>query len=147
MVTKFTHTTLFVLDQQKAHDFYVHTLGFKVHTDAVMGNGYRWLTVNPPEQPELELVLMDILHPGMIKTESYPEGIDEESRAAFEVLLKKGIMGAFVLHTNDCRASYEELKAKGVGFRGEPKEQFYGTEVVMFDGCGNWFSLIQPKVM
>jgi hypothetical protein len=50
-----------------------------------------------------------------------------------------------VLHTPDCRATYEELKAKGVVFKGEPKEQFYGTEVIITDGVGNWFSMTQPK--
>ena len=112
-----------------------------------MGNGFRWLTVTPKEQPDLEIVLMGILHDSMIKSDSSPEGIDEESRAAFKVLLDKGILGAGVMHTNDCRATYEELKAKGVQFRGEPKEQFYGIEAVMFDGCGNWFSVTQPKEM
>jgi catechol 2,3-dioxygenase-like lactoylglutathione lyase family enzyme len=147
MITKFSHTTLYVLDQDKAYDFYVNTLGFKVNTDATMENGYRWLTVNPPEQPDLEIVLMPILHESMKKSESMPEGMDEESRNAFKVLLEKGILGAGVMHTNDCRATYEELKAKGVQFKGEPKEQFYGIEAVLFDGCGNWFSMTQPKEM
>ncbi|MEO5946291.1 MAG: VOC family protein [Chitinophagaceae bacterium] len=147
MITKFSHTTLFVLDQDKAFDFYVNKLGFKVNTDAVMENGYRWLTLNPPEQPDLEVVLMPILHPSMLKSETSPDGMDAESIAAFKLLLEKGIMGAGVLHTTDCKASYEELKAKGVQFKGEPKEQFYGIEAVVFDGCGNWFSMTQPKEM
>lgn len=147
MITKFSHTTLYVLDQDKAFDFYVNVLGFKVNTDATMENGYRWLTVNPPEQSDLEIVLMPILHESMKKSESMPEGIDEESRNAFKVLLEKGILGAGVMHTNDCRATYEELKAKGVKFKGEPKEQFYGIEAVLYDGCGNWFSMTQPKEM
>ena len=54
-------------------------------------------------------------------------------------------MGAGVLETNDCRATYEELKAKGVQFKSEPKEQFYGIECIVTDGCGNWFSMTQPK--
>jgi catechol 2,3-dioxygenase-like lactoylglutathione lyase family enzyme len=44
MITKLSHVTLFVQDQQKAYDFYVTTLGFTVHTDATMENGFRWLT-------------------------------------------------------------------------------------------------------
>ncbi|MBP8114232.1 MAG: VOC family protein [Chitinophagaceae bacterium] len=147
MITKFSHTTLFVLDQDKAFDFYVNKLGFKVNTDAVMENGYRWLTLNPPEQPDLEVVLMPILHESMLKSEKSPDGLDAESIAAFKLLLEKGIMGAGVFTTTDCRASYEELKAKGVKFKGEPKEQFYGIEAVVFDGCGNWFSMTQPKEM
>ena len=54
-------------------------------------------------------------------------------------------MGAGVLYTPDCRATYEELKAKGVQFKSEPKEQFYGIEALVTDGCGNWFSMTQPK--
>lgn len=145
MITKFSHTTLFVTDQEKAYDVYVNKLGFRVNTDATMENGYRWLTVSPPEQPDLEIVLMEVLHESMIRSEQMPEGLDEESRNAFRVLLEKGILGAGVLHTPDCRATYEELVAKGIQFRGEPQEQFYGTEAVMYDGCGNWFSLTQPK--
>lgn len=146
MVTKFSHTTLFVLDQDKAFDFYVNTLGFKVNTDSTMESGYRWLTLNPPEQPDLEVVLMPVLHESMIKSDANPHGFDEESRKAFKVLLEKGIMGAGVLYTTDCRAAYEELKSKGVAIT-EPKEQFYGIECVVKDGCGNWFSMTQPKEM
>jgi catechol 2,3-dioxygenase-like lactoylglutathione lyase family enzyme len=146
MVTKLSHTSFFVTDQEKAYDFYVNKLGFKVNTDATMESGYRWLTVNPPEQPDLEIVLMPVLHESMIKSDSSPEGFDEESRNAFRVLLEKGIMGAGVMHTNDCRATYEEFKAKGISLT-EPKEQFYGIECVIKDGCGNWFSMTQPKEM
>jgi catechol 2,3-dioxygenase-like lactoylglutathione lyase family enzyme len=145
MITRFSHTTIFVTNQEAAYDFYVNKLGFKVHTDATMENGYRWLTVNAPEQPDIEIVLMEILHGSMAKSASSPDGLDEESRAAFRVLLEKGMMGAGVMHTNDCHATYAELKAKGVTFKGEPKEQFYGIEAVMLDGCGNWFSITQPK--
>ncbi len=52
-------------------------------------------------------------------------------------------MGAGVFRTPDCRATYEELKAKGVVFKSEPKEQFYGIEAIVTDGCGNWFSMTQ----
>jgi catechol 2,3-dioxygenase-like lactoylglutathione lyase family enzyme len=147
MITKFSHTTLFVIDQEKAYDFYVNILGFKVTTDATMQSGYRWLTVSPPEQPDMEIVLMPVLHESFRKTAEYTDGLDEESRDAFRVLLEKGIMGACVMYTNNCRATYEELKAKGVQFKSEPKEQFYGIEAVMFDGCGNWFSITEPKEM
>lgn len=145
MITKLSHTTLFVLDQDKAFDFYVTKLGFKVNTDALMENGYRWLTVSPPDQPELEIVLMPVLHESMKASKECPDGFDEESRNAFKVLLEKGIMGAGVFYTSDCRASYEELKGKGVHFKTEPNEVFYGTECIVTDGVGNWFSMTQPK--
>ncbi|WP_431216604.1 hypothetical protein ACQ86N_19620 [Puia sp. P3] len=41
--------------EDKAYDFYVNKLGFKVNTDAKMDNGFRWLTVSPPQQPDLEI--------------------------------------------------------------------------------------------
>lgn len=135
MITKLSHTSFYVNDQDKAHDFYVNKLGFKVKTDTVMDNGFRWLTLNPPEQPDLEIVMMPTLSNPMM---------DEESKAAFKLLLDKGMLGAGVLHTPDCRATYEELKAKGVDIS-EPKDQFYGIECIVKDGCGNWFSMTQPK--
>jgi len=140
MVTKLSHTSLFVNDQEKAYDFYVNKLGFKVNTDVKMDNGMRWLTLNPPEQPDLEIVLMDASGNGG------GMGWDAETQNALRLLLEKGVMGAGVLHTPDCKATYEELKAKGVKIT-EPKEQFYGTECIVNDGCGNWFSMTQPKEM
>ena len=51
MITRLSHTTLFVRDQNKAYDVYVNKLGFKVNTDMKMDNGLRWLTVNVPASP------------------------------------------------------------------------------------------------
>jgi len=137
MVTKLSHTSIYVNDQDKAYDFYVNKLGFRVNTDAKMDNGFRWLTVNPPDQPDLEIVLFPAT--------SEVNGFDKDVRDALGLLLEKGVMGAGVLETPDVRATYEELKAKGVHFRSEPKEQFYGIECIVTDGCGNWFSMTQPK--
>ena len=137
MVTKLSHTSIYVNDQDKAYDFYVNKLGFKVNTDAKMENGFRWLTVNPPEQPDLEVVLFPAT--------SDVNGFDQDVRDAMKLLLDKGVMGAGVMETPDVMATYQELKAKGVQFKSEPKEQFYGVECIVTDGCGNWFSMTQPK--
>lgn len=139
MITKISHTSLFVTDQDKAYDFYVNKLGFTVHTDVKMENGFRWLTLTTPEQPDLEIAILTPLHEGM----SY----DEETKNAFKTLLEKNALGAGVLYTPDCRATYEELKSKGVVFKSEPREQFYGIEAIITDSCGNWFSMTQPKEM
>jgi catechol 2,3-dioxygenase-like lactoylglutathione lyase family enzyme len=136
MITKLSHTSFFVTDQDKAFDFYVTKLGFKVNTDVKMENGFRWLTVNPPDQPDLEIILFPV---------DGTNGFDEDVNAALKLLLSKGVMGAGAMYTSDCRATYEELKAKGVTFKSEPKEQFYGIEAIITDGCGNWFSMTQPK--
>ena len=137
MVTKLSHTSIYVNDQDKAYDFYVNKLGFKVNTDTKMENGFRWLTVNPPEQPDLEVVLFPAT--------SDVNGFDQDVRDAMKLLLDKGVMGAGVMETPDVMATYQELKAKGVQFKSEPKEQFYGVECIVTDGCGNWFSMTQPK--
>ena len=136
MITKLNHVSIFVLDQESAYDFYVNKLGFKVHTDAPMGPGMRWLTVTAPEQPDIEITLMAIQDGMMFKN-----GAAEKMKE----LVKNGTFGFGVFECNDLNATYEELKAKGVTFKSEPKEQFYGIEAIITDGCGNWFSLTQPK--
>ena len=92
MVTRLSHTSFFVNDQDKAYDFYVNKLGFKVNTDATMDNGFRWLTVNPPDQPDLEIILFPAHGDG---------SFDEEVKNALKLLLDKGVMGAGVLYTPD----------------------------------------------
>src|SRR4030095_1012823 len=134
MITKLSHVSIYVLDQKEAYDFYVNKLGFKVHTDAEMGNGWRWLTVTPPEQPDLEITLLEI-RAGMMW--------DEKTADTIKELVKSGKISAGVLETNDCHATYEELKAKGVKFSGPPVEKFYGIETIMSDNSGNWFSVTE----
>jgi len=127
MITKMNHVSVFVLDQESAYDFYVNKLGFKVHTDAAMGPGMRWLTVCPPEQPELEISLMEIAD-GMM--------FNKDAAQTMRALVAKGTFGFGVFECNDLLATYEELKAKGVEFTKAPKKEFYG-----FEALGNWFSL------
>jgi catechol 2,3-dioxygenase-like lactoylglutathione lyase family enzyme len=134
MISKMSHVSIYVLDQDSAHDFYVNKLGFKVHTDAAFGPGMRWLTVTPPDQPELEITLMAIA-PGMKFT--------EETAATMRDLVKKGTFGFGVFECKDIYATYEELKTKGVDFVKPPKQEFYGIEALFKDDSGNWFSLGQ----
>lgn len=134
MITKLTHTCVYVLNQDSAHDFYVNKLGFKVHTDAPMGEGARWLTVCPPEQPELEITLFPLNGSNMFSKETVQIMTD---------LVKKGTFGAAVFTCNDLMATYEELKAKGVVFKKAPTKEFYGYEALFVDDSGNWFSLLQ----
>lgn len=136
MITKLSHVTLFVTSQDAAKDFYVNKLGFSVHTDQTMDNGFRWLTVIAPEQPDLEIVLLEPREGPML---------DAEAAAAIRLLLKKEVLGAGAFETRNCRGTYETLKAKGVHFAGAPEERFYGTEAIMKDGVGNWFSVTQIK--
>lgn len=136
MITKLTHTCVYVLDQDRAYDFYVNKLGFKVHTDAPMGPGARWLTVTPPEQPELEITLFLVAEGPMF---------DKQTVETMTDLIKKGKFGAAVFTTNDLLATYEELKAKGVVFKKPPTREFYAFEALFVDDSGNWFSLSQPN--
>ena len=136
MITKMNHVSIYVLDQESAHDFYVDKLGFKVHTDAPMGPGKRWLTVTPPDQPDLEIALM-LIDEGMMFT--------TDSAAKMRELVKSGTFGFGVFECNDLNATYEELTAKGVEFTKPPTEEFYGYEALFKDDSGNWFSLGQKK--
>lgn len=136
MITKLNHVSIFVLDQGSAHDFYVNKLGFNVHTDASMGPGKRWLTVTPPEQPDLEISLMAIDEGMMFK---------KESAQQMRELVRQGTFGFGVFECNDLNATYEELSAKGVEFTKPPTEEFYGYEALFKDDSGNWFSLGQKE--
>jgi len=136
MITKMNHVSIFVLNQESAYEFYVNKLGFKVHTDAPMGLGMRWLTVCPPEQPDLEITLMPIEEGMMFKGESAKQ---------MRELVRQGIFGFGVFECNDLHATYEELKVKGVEFKKSPTKEFYGFEALFIDDSGNWFSLGQKK--
>ena len=132
MITALSHTTIWVLDQDEALAFYTQKLGFEVNTDAMMDD-FRWLTVNAPGRPDHEFVL---LVPG-------PPMMDEESAAQVKALVAKGVLGAGAFETDDCRATYAELTARGVSFLSEPTERFYGIEATFRDESGNWFSMTE----
>ena len=134
MIRKLTFATVYVLNQVSAYDFYVNKLGFKVHTDAPLGNDNRWLTVTPPEQPEIEISLLLVVENEMFTKEAVKTVTD---------LIKKGTFGHGGFECNDIYATYEELKSKGVEFAKPPKEEFYGVAAVFKDDSGNWFSLTQ----
>jgi catechol 2,3-dioxygenase-like lactoylglutathione lyase family enzyme len=136
MIQRLSHTTIYVFDQDVAYDFYVNKLGFEVRTDATMDNGFRWLTVGPKAQPELEIALMAL--------EPNPR-MDEETVATLRGLVEKGALGAGVFETADCKKTYEELSAKGVEFVQPPTERFYGVESIIKDPFGNWFSVTEHK--
>jgi catechol 2,3-dioxygenase-like lactoylglutathione lyase family enzyme len=133
MITNISLTTVYCLDQDKARDFYVDVLGLEVRTDITMGEGFRWLTVGHPSQPELEVTLMT---PG--------PPLDDEAAAFIRRQLEKGQMGGLGLRVDDCRKTYEELSAKGVTFLQEPSDRPYGVEAVMRDNSGSWLVLVEP---
>lgn len=136
MIQRLSHATIYVLDQDEALDFYTNKLGFEVRNDVKMDGGFRWITVSPPGQPDLEIILMG----------TTPGGVwDEETANTMRELIKKGSIGPGVFGTSDCRKTYEELSAKGVEFVKPPTEEFYGVEAIMKDNSGNWFSMTEEK--
>lgn len=135
MIQKLSHATLYVLDQDRAKAFYTQKLGFEVRNDSTM-EGFRWLTVGPKSQPDLEIILMPVGPNPMM---------DAATAETLRSLVGKGVIGAGVLETDDVKATHAELTAKGVEFMGEPQERPYGIEALFKDDSGNWFSLVQRR--
>lgn len=136
MITRLSHATLYVLDQDSAYDFYINKLGFEVRTDHKMDNGFRWLTVGPKTQPELQMILMPV---------TYNPMLPDDQKQKLTDLLGAGMFSGGVLETADVQRTYEELKERGVVFDQAPEERFYGIEALFHDDSGNWFSLCQRK--
>ena len=133
MLTAITHSAVYVLDQDEALDFYVDKLGMEVTADADLGM-MRWLTVCVPGRPERQLLLTKPGQP------MHDDATVEQIRA----LLTKGALFGFILSTDDCRATYEELKARGVEFTEEPTERDYGIDCALRDPFGNPIRITQP---
>ncbi|MGH3147347.1 MAG: VOC family protein [Rubrobacter sp.] len=138
MIQRQSHSTIYVIDQQESLEFYRDTLGFEVRTDLPMSDegDLRWVTMSPKGQPDLEIILAPIA-PGPM----FDAGTVEEMQA----LVKGGALGIGVFETDDIQGDYERLGEQGVEFLSPPTERFYGTEAVVKDNSGNWFSLTQPK--
>jgi catechol 2,3-dioxygenase-like lactoylglutathione lyase family enzyme len=134
MITNVSLVTVYCLDQDEARDFYVNTLGFVPNTDATMGEDFRWVSINHPNQPDLQVTLMT---PG--------PPLDPEFAAQIREQLEKGQMGGLGLKVDDCHKTYDELTAKGVTFLQPPSDRPYGVEAVMRDNSGNWLVLVEPR--
>jgi uncharacterized glyoxalase superfamily protein PhnB len=135
---KIANAQLWVHDQDEALAFYTQKLGFEVRSDvtlAEMGN-FRWLTVGPAGQPDFAIVLMAI--PG-------PPVMDDATAEQVRALVAKGFAGAVFLTTEDCQASYEELKGRGVEFTEQPEERPYGIDAGFRDPSGNALRLTQVR--
>jgi predicted enzyme related to lactoylglutathione lyase len=133
MIQRLSHSCVYTLDQDRAKQFYTEKLGFEIRNDVALGN-FRWLTVGPKGQPDLEIVLMSI--------QPSPH-MSEEACAALRKLLETTGLSGGVFQTADCKKTYEELVAKGVDFVHAPSERPYGIEALFKDDSGNWFSLVQ----
>lgn len=125
---------IYVRDQDEAVEFYVGKLGFRVHTDARNGN-YRWLTVQHPEQASFQLGLFAPEQPT----------IDATSVQVLREIVAKGGMPPMVLVVDDCRASYETMRERGVEFTQEPTERYGRVDASFRDPSGNGWKMIQSR--
>ena len=135
---KIANAQLWVDDQDEALEFYTQKVGMEVRSDVTlpeMGD-FRWLTVSPAGQEDVAITLMAI--PG-------PPVMDEDTAQQVRNLMAKGFAGTVFLTTDDCRASYEELRGRGVEFTEEPEERPYGVDAGFRDPSGNSFRLTEPR--
>ncbi|HEY6013207.1 MAG TPA: VOC family protein [Candidatus Limnocylindrales bacterium] len=131
---------LWVRDQDEALDFWTRKVGMEVTSDVTvpeMGN-FRWLAVSPPGQPDIAIVLMAI--PGA-------PVMDGATADDVRSLMSRGFAGTVFLTTDDCRRSYEELRARGVEFSEEPEDRPYGVDAGFHDPSGNSVRLTQVRPM
>ena len=135
---KLANTQVWVHDQDEALAFYTQKLGMEVRADVTMPEmgDFRWLAVGPAGQPDISIVLMAI--PGQ-------PVMDEQTASQVRDLVSKGFAGTVFLTTDDCQASYEELKARGVEFTSPPEEMPYGIDAGFRDPSGNAFRLTQVR--
>ena len=125
---------LYVRDQDEAVQFYVEKLGFRVHTD-VRNGGFRWLTVQHPDQPSFQLGLFT---PG-------PPVHDAATAQTLREVLAKGAMPPLVLAVDDCRAAHDSMLARGVEFTQEPVDRFGTVDAGFRDPSGNGWKMIQAR--
>jgi catechol 2,3-dioxygenase-like lactoylglutathione lyase family enzyme len=136
MLTQLTTVQVWVDDQDEALAFYTEKLGLELRDDVTvpeMGN-FRWLTVGVPGQPDVAITLMAV--PG-------PPVFDEETRDQIKALMSKGAATGLFFAADDVRATYEELKSRGVEFQQEPTQQPYGVDAGFRDPSGNGMRMVQ----
>jgi predicted enzyme related to lactoylglutathione lyase len=135
---KIANAQVWVHDQDEAVAFYTEKVGMEVRMDVTLGElgDVRWVTVSPVGQPDVSIVLMAI--PG-------PPIMDEETAEQVRSLMAKGFAGTVFLTTDDCRASYEELRARGVEFSQQPEDRPYGIDAAIRDPSGNQIRLTQVR--
>jgi catechol 2,3-dioxygenase-like lactoylglutathione lyase family enzyme len=138
MLKQLAHVIVWVQDQDEALAFYTEKLGLELRDDVTvpeMGN-FRWLTVGVPGQPDVALTLMAV--PG-------PPVFADETRKQLREVIAKGAAGGLFFSTDDCRASYEELKGRGIEFQEEPTDRPYGTDAAFRDPSGNNIRMVESR--
>jgi len=134
MITKLNVTSVFVLDQDEALEFYVDKLGLEKGNDVQQGS-YRWLTVRAPGNAGGTEISLE--RPG-------PPTHDDATAEQLRELVTKGALNGIVLLTDDVRKLYETLRERGVtDFTQEPTTHFYGTDMGLRDPFGNAIRILQ----
>lgn len=124
-----------VRDHEEALAFYRDVLGLEVRND-VQFEMLRWVTLTPPVQPEMEIIL--------VSPAANPNASPQD-RKATEELLAKGLLNGLNFTTEDCDATFERIKAAGADVLDEPADQFYGVRDCAFrDPSGNMLRFSQP---
>jgi catechol 2,3-dioxygenase-like lactoylglutathione lyase family enzyme len=136
MLKQLTHVNVWVHDQDEALAFYTEKLGMELRDDVTMPElgDFRWLTVGIPGQPDTALTLMAV--PG-------PPVFEDDTREKVMEVVAKGAAGGLFFNTDDCQATYEELKSRGVEFTEEPSERPYGIDAAFRDPSGNQIRMMQ----
>ena len=133
MFKEITHSRVFVNNQDEARDFYVEKLGLEVSADVDL-EVMRWLTVKVPGSTH-----------NVLLEQSDASFRDESSAEQIKELMSKGDACMFILETDDCHATFEDLKSKGVDIIEEPVDRFYGIDCAVRDPFGNHIRITEPK--
>ena len=135
-MVKINSAQLWVHDQEVAVKYWTEKVGMEVRQDVTVPElgSFRWLTEGPPGQDDVSIVLMAV--PG-------PPVMDESTRNQVLDLVAKGFAGTVFLTTENCQATYEQLKARGVEFTEPPHEMPYGIDSGFRDPSGNSVRLTQ----
>jgi catechol 2,3-dioxygenase-like lactoylglutathione lyase family enzyme len=136
MDLKVQNSFLKVADPDKAIAFYRDALGFEVRNDVGYGD-LRWVTVGPPSQPDVSIVL---------EPPVADPGTTDADRSAIGDLLAKGLLGGLVLTTADLGRTFEHVEASGADVVQEPMDQDWGVrDFAVRDPSGNLIRIGQAK--
>jgi catechol 2,3-dioxygenase-like lactoylglutathione lyase family enzyme len=135
-VLKISTVNLWVHDQEVALDFWTTKVGFELRSDATFAElgAFRWLTVGPPGQPDVELVLMAVPEPPVL-TEAQTDVV--------RTAMSQGLAGPVFLVTDDVERDFRELTGRGVEFTEPPERRPFGIDAGFRDPSGNQVRLTQ----
>lgn len=121
MPQKIINIALTVKDYDEAIDFYTQKLDFILIEDTHLDDNKRWVVIKPPGENETGLLLA--------KAATAEQQLSIGNQTGGRVFL--------FLQTDDFWADYHKMKARGVSFLEEPREEPYATVVVFEDLYGN----------